>query len=78
MISDIPSHGPAFSEVKLTGPADEVARLMHLLGSAGEVIYGPVTQPHRAGDVSVTHPSSGPVSAGQSVSLTSPICYGVI
>ncbi|MFE9468587.1 hypothetical protein ACFYNW_34050 [Streptomyces virginiae] len=74
-MSDMPSPGPAFTEVKLTGPADEVARLMQLLSGAGEVIYGPVTQPHRAGDVSctaqlVTHPSSGPVSAGPSTSLT--------
>ncbi|MEU9420193.1 hypothetical protein [Streptomyces sp. NPDC048272] len=74
-MSDMPSPGPAFTEVKLTGPADEVARLMQLLSGAGEVIYGPVTQPHRAGDVSctaqlVTHPFPGPVSAGQSTSLT--------
>ncbi|MFI6555994.1 hypothetical protein ACWGBY_10005 [Streptomyces griseus] len=73
-MSDIPSPGPAFTEVKLTGPADEVARLMRLLSGVGEVIYGPVTQPHSAGDVSctaqlVTHPSSGQVPAGQSVSL---------
>ncbi|MET9109588.1 hypothetical protein [Streptomyces zhihengii] len=67
--------GPAFTEVKLTGPADEVARLMQLLSGAGEVIFGPVTQPHRAGDVSctaqlVTHPSPGPVAAEQGAALT--------
>ncbi|MFE7451488.1 hypothetical protein, partial [Streptomyces griseus] len=73
-MSDMPSPGPAFTEVRLTGPADEVARLMGLLSGVGEVIYGPVTLPHRAGDVSctaqlVTHASSGPVPAGQSMSL---------
>ncbi|MFE8940962.1 hypothetical protein ACFYNX_26195 [Streptomyces sp. NPDC007872] len=74
-MSDKPSPGPAFTEIKLTGPADEVARLMRLLSGVGEVIYGPVTQPHRAGDVLctaqlVTHPSPDPMSAGQSTSLT--------
>ncbi|EGE39501.1 hypothetical protein GTY83_00420 [Streptomyces sp. SID4928] len=71
---DMSSPGPAFTEVRLAGPADEVARLMRLLSGVGEVIYGPVTLPRRGGDVSctaqlVTHPVSGPVPAGQSVSL---------
>ncbi|MFE4304861.1 hypothetical protein ACFRR6_02095 [Streptomyces sp. NPDC056891] len=73
-MSDMPSPGPAFTEVKLTGPADEVARLMQLLSGAAEVIFGPLTQPYRAGDVSctaqlVTHPSA-PVSDGQIALLT--------
>lgn len=74
-MSDMPSPGPAFTEVKLTGPADEVARLMQLLSGAAEVIFGPLTQPYRAGDVSctaqlVTHPSPRPVSDGQSALVT--------
>ncbi|MFD7861621.1 hypothetical protein [Streptomyces sp. NPDC059783] len=74
-MSDMPSPGPAFTEVKLTGRADEVARLMQLLSGEAEVIFGPLTQPSRAGDVSctaqlVTHPSSAPVSDGQNVLLT--------
>jgi hypothetical protein len=74
-MSDMPSAGPAFTEVKLTGPADEVARLMEFLSGAAEVIFGPVMQPGRAGDVSctaqvVTHPSAGPVPAGQRAVVT--------
>ncbi|MFJ5635285.1 hypothetical protein ACIQF5_21945 [Streptomyces goshikiensis] len=74
-MSDMPPPDPAFTEVKLTGPADEVARLMQLLSGAAEVIFGPSTQPHRAGEVSctaqlVTHPSAKPVSDGQSALLT--------
>ncbi|MFF8617163.1 hypothetical protein [Streptomyces sp. NPDC015350] len=74
-MSDMASPEPAFTEVKLAGPADEVARLMQILSSATEVIFGPVMQPGRAGDVVCTaqlvaHPSAGAVPAGQSASVT--------
>lgn len=67
--------GPAFTQVQLTGPADAVARLMETLSGMSEVIFGPVLQPARGGDVScmaqvVTHPSAEPPAEGQSVSVT--------
>lgn len=67
------SSPPAFTQVQLTGPADEVARLMEKLSSVSEVVFGPVLQPGRGGDVSctaqlVTHPS--PRLEGQTVSVT--------
>lgn len=53
--------GPVITQVQLTGPADEVSRLMQVLSGVSEVIFGPVMQPGRGGDVSctaqvVTHP----------------------
>jgi hypothetical protein len=61
--------------VQLTGPADAVDRLMETLSGMSEVIFGPVLQPARGGDVSctaqvVTHPSPAPPAEGQSVSVT--------
>ncbi|MGW6203706.1 hypothetical protein ACWF9B_08680 [Streptomyces sp. NPDC055089] len=74
-MNDMSSTGPAFTEVKLTGPADEPARLMQILGGAAEVIFGPVMQAGRGGNVSctaqvVTHPSTGPVSEGRTSLVT--------
>ncbi|MER5615908.1 hypothetical protein [Streptomyces sp. NPDC002215] len=67
--------GPAFTQVQLTGPADAVARLMETLSGVSEVIFGPVLQPGRGGDVSctaqvVTHPSPEPLARSQTVSVT--------
>ena len=67
--------GPAFTQVQLTGPADAVAQLMERLSGVGEVIFGPVMQPARGGDVSctaqvVTYPSPATVAEGQTVSVT--------
>ncbi|WP_440580944.1 hypothetical protein [Streptomyces sp. PT19] len=66
---------PAFTQVQLTGPADAVARLMETLSGMSEVIFGPVLQPARGGDVScmtqvVTHPAAERSAGGQSVSVT--------
>ncbi|MFI9772764.1 hypothetical protein ACIHJG_38895 [Streptomyces sp. NPDC052415] len=59
----------------MTGPADAVARLMEALSGMSEVIFGPVLQPARGGDVSctaqvVTHPSAEPPADGQGVRVT--------
>ncbi|MFH8257786.1 hypothetical protein [Streptomyces roseolus] len=67
--------GPAFTQVQLTGPADAVGRLMETLSGMSEVIFGPVLQPARGGDVSctaqlVTHSPAEPPAEGQSVSVT--------
>ncbi|WP_405787201.1 hypothetical protein OG753_04090 [Streptomyces sp. NBC_00029] len=67
--------GPVITQVQLTGPADEVSRLMQVLSGVSEVIFGPVMQPGRGGDVSctaqvVTHPSPEPVPAGRPASVT--------
>ena len=61
--------------MQLTGPAEAVDRLMQTLSGMGEVIFGPVQQPARGGDVTctaqvVTHPSPGTVTDRQSVSVT--------
>ncbi|MGW6144428.1 hypothetical protein [Streptomyces sp. NPDC055140] len=66
--------GPAFTQVQLTGPAEEVARLMQTLTGTCEVIFGPIVQPARGGEVSctaqlVSHPSPAPVAKGQSASV---------
>lgn len=67
--------GPAVTQVKLTGPADEVARLMTELGDSCEIIFGPVEQPDRGGNVTctaqvVTHPSARAPADGQTVHVT--------
>lgn len=66
---------PEFTQVQLTGPAEAVERLMHNLSGMGEIIFGPVQQPARGGDITctaqlVTHPSPGPVTGRQTVSVT--------
>ncbi|WP_406408729.1 hypothetical protein [Streptomyces sp. NBC_01643] len=66
---------PEFTQVQLTGPLDAVGRLMTLLGSEAEVIFGPVMEPALGGDVScvarvVTRPVPRTPSAGQTVSVT--------
>ncbi|WP_327411191.1 hypothetical protein OG458_42420 (plasmid) [Streptomyces sp. NBC_01281] len=67
--------GHSFTEVQLTGPADAVAQLMATLSGVSEVIFGPVVQPARDGQVTstaqvVTHASPGAVADGQRVSVT--------
>jgi len=73
--SPAPAGEPAFTQVQLTGPADAVAQLMEHLSGVSQVIFGPVLQPGRGGDVSctakvVTHPSLEPVADGQTVAVT--------
>lgn len=77
-----PSPGPAYTELNLVGPADEVAALLKVLSGSAEVIFGPVLQPARAGNVSctaqlVTHPTTGHEPARQSVSATVQVTFEV-
>ncbi|MER6847744.1 hypothetical protein AB0A81_25520 [Streptomyces flaveolus] len=74
-MASIPLREPQFTQVQLTGPADAVARLMENLSTAGEVIFGPVQQPARGGEVTctaqmVTHPSPGAEAGRPTASVT--------
>ncbi|MEU5241665.1 hypothetical protein ACH4UR_35745 [Streptomyces lydicus] len=72
----VESSGPAFTQVRLTGPPDEVGPLMAALGSVAEFIFGPVSsEPDARGEVSctarvVTHPSGPAPQTAQPRLLT--------
>ncbi|MEU7061994.1 hypothetical protein [Streptomyces sp. NPDC046197] len=71
------STGPAFTRVRMTGPASEVARLVAVLSGSAEVIFDSSSDPGAAGEVErevqlVTHAEPRPVSeAGVSVTVQS-------
>ncbi|WP_327411178.1 hypothetical protein OG458_42490 (plasmid) [Streptomyces sp. NBC_01281] len=66
MSMSVPGPGPSYTKVQLSGPPDEVGRLMAALGSVGEIIFDSRSEPDARGDVSctarvATHPSPRPV-----------------
>ncbi|MEW2259801.1 hypothetical protein [Streptomyces sp. NPDC047869] len=68
------SSGPAFTEVRLAGPAAEVARLVEKLSGSAEVIFDSPSKTGASGDVErvlhlVTHAEPRPVT-GEGVSVT--------
>ncbi|CAL9676936.1 hypothetical protein SUDANB105_07978 [Streptomyces sp. enrichment culture] len=69
------SPGPAFTQVKLTGPPAEVDRLMAVLSASAEIISDSQSDPDARGEVErvahlVTHPDPRPVPAEGGMSVT--------